>query len=111
MLAISQILMAENLSVVKDMAKFLVDNGLKRITFVAHDKINDGFLQNLIGILSKSGKFYMRIVPMAGDQVSHEDFYIFTPNSVRGNLSGVLDMVSKTKVIVAKRSRYPSQQQ
>ena len=104
-MASSQILMADNLSVVMDVAHFLAANGLKRVTIVGHHQRNDPLIRNLNSVLSKSGKFYTRIVPLASDhdKVNHEDFYVFTPNSVLGNLSGVVDMVSETKVIVGLR--------
>ena len=106
-----QILLAQTQSVVKDISHLLSANGQRRITLVAHDQSNDPFLQNCYWALSKSGKFYTRIVPMVNadhGKVSHEDFYIFTLNSVRDDFSAVVNMVSKTKVMVVQRSKQAS---
>ena len=97
-------LLAENLPLVKDLAHFLAANGLKRVTIVSHDQSIDPLIQTLYRVLSKSVNFYTRIVPVSRlesdhGEVSLEDFNIFSPSSVLGNLSRVLDMVSKTKVI------------
>ena len=112
MVASSQTLLTANLSVAEELAHFLAANGLRRITIVTHlDHSSDSFLQNLYGQLSKSGKFYTRIVPMVNadhGKVSHEDFYIFTLNSVRDDFSAVVNMVSKTKVMVVQRSKQAS---
>ena len=111
MVTSSQTLLTANPSVPEELVHFLAANGRRRITIVTHlDHSSDSFLQNHYGELSKSGKFYTRIIPLGSDddhgKVSHEDFHVFTPNSVRGNLSGVVDIVSKTKVIFLKISRH-----
>ena len=108
-----QILLAQTQSAAKDISHLLSANGQRRITLVAQDQSKDPFLQNLFWALSKSGKFYTRIDPMVNadhGKVSHEDFYIFTLNSVRDDFSAVVNMVSKTKVMVvqiSKQASYP----
>ena len=96
----SETLLSESQSVVKDLSLFLAANGLRRLTIVAHNHVNDSFLQILHRELSESGKFFMRFAPITNDheKVSQEDFYIFTPNSVLRNLSRVVELVAKTKV-------------
>ena len=96
----SQTLLSESQSVVKDLSHFLAANGHRRLTIVAHNHFDDSFLQNLHKELAKSGKFYSRFASVANDhkKVSQEEFYMFTPNSVLRNLSGVVELVAKTKV-------------
>ena len=83
----------------KTLTHFLAANGLKRISIVASDPGNDPFLQNLY--MTFSAQFYTRLVPIVSDhrEVSQEDFYVFTSNSILRNLSAMMNMVSKTKVL------------
>ena len=94
--------------VADEIKKFLSANGQRRITIASHRNSNqshhetvhrDHSLLHLHRILSKSGKFYTRVVPVVDyEEVSQEDFHVFLPESLSGNLSEVANVVSKTKV-------------
>ena len=94
--------------VADEIKKFLSANGQRRITIASHRNNNqshhetvhrDHSLLQLHRILSKSGKFYTRVVPVVDyEEVSQEDFHVFLPESLSGNLSEVANVVSKTKV-------------
>ena len=94
--------------VADEIKQFLLANGQRRITIASHQNSNcshhelisrDPSLLQLHRTLSKSGKFYTRIVPVGDyDEVSQGDFHVFPPESLTGNLSEVANVVSKTKV-------------
>ena len=99
MIASFETLLTETKTLMEELTHFLAANGLKRISIVAQDHSKDPLITNLYSKLS--AQFFTRIVSTTSDhkEVSQQDFFIFTPNLIIGDLSAVINMVHKTKVL------------
>ena len=98
MIASSKTILTETKTLMEELTHFLAANGLKRISIVAQDHSKDPLIPNLYSKLS--AQFFTRIVPTRSGhkEVSQQDFFVFTPKLIIGDLSAVINIVHKTKV-------------